>query len=90
MADSKSASQKDAVVALHKGENNRSAPHSQDAERALLGALLLNNKLYADIDGDLLPEHFYVGAHGKVFGAISRLLDRDQVAHPVSLTNYFG
>ena len=90
MADSKSASQKDAVVALHKGENSRSAPHSQDAERALLGALLLNNKLYADIDGDLLPEHFYVGAHGKVFGALARLLDRDQVADPVSLTNYFG
>ena len=90
MADSKSATQQEAVVALHKGDSNRSAPHSQDAERALLGALLLNNKLYSDIDGDLLPEHFYVGAHGKVYGAIARLLDRDQVADPVSLTNYFG
>ena len=90
MADPKSASTKEAVVTLHKGDSSRAAPHSQDAERALLGALLLNNNLYTDLDGRLSPEHFYVGAHGKVYGAMSRLLDRDQVADPVSLTNYFG
>lgn len=91
MADPKGASTPEAVVALHnKSDSHRAAPHSQDAERALLGALLLNNNLYTDLDGLLSPEHFYVSAHGKVFGAISRLLDRDQVADPVSLTNYFG
>lgn len=72
------------------GGSSLSAPHSQDAERALLGALLLNNELFNDIDGTLQPEHFYVAAHGKVYGAISRLLGRDQVADPVSLTNFFG
>ena len=81
----------DDVVALRSGGGSSlSVPHSQDAERALLGALLLNNGLYGDIDGSLLAEHFYVSAHGKVYGAIARLLDRDQVADPVSLTNFFG
>ncbi len=92
MTGQKNADDK-AVVSLHQDGDaalSRSAPHSQDAERALLGALLLNNGLYADIEGFLLPEHFYVGAHGKVYDAMSRLLDRDQVADPVSLTNFFG
>ena len=92
MMDEQTKAKKDAVVTpiTQRGDTSLSAPHSQDAERALLGALLLNNQLFNDIDGKLFPEHFYVAAHGKVFGAISRLLDRDQVADPVSLTNFFG
>ena len=91
MADQNKAKKSEIVTPISgRGDSLLSAPHSQDAERALLGALLLNNQLYNDIDGKLLPEHFYVAAHGKVFGAISRLLDRDQVADPVSLTNFFG
>lgn len=69
---------------------SRVIPHSQDAEQALLGALLLNNQLYHEIDGLLRPDHFYVPAHGRVFEAIGKIINRQQVADPVSLTSFFG
>lgn len=91
MAEQTKAKKDGVVTPIAGGDTSAlSVPHSQDAERALLGALLLNNELYNDIDGTLEPEHFYVSAHGKVYGALSRLLNRDQVADPVSLTNFFG
>ncbi|MBI1363038.1 MAG: replicative DNA helicase [Proteobacteria bacterium] len=71
-------------------DKSRSVPFSQDAEQALLGALLLNNTLYYEIEGFLRADHFYVGVHGRIFEAMSKLVERDQVADPVSLTDFFG
>lgn len=65
-------------------------PHSVEAEQALLGALLLNNELFSAIDDFLLSLHFYIPAHGKVFDAIRSLMDKGQIADPVTLTDYFG
>jgi replicative DNA helicase len=78
------------VDAARTDDTSRSVPYSQDAEQALLGALLINNALFHEIEGYLLPEHFYVGVHGRIFEAMGKLIERDQVADPVSLTDFFG
>ena len=52
----------------------RTPPHAIDAERAVLGALLLEPAAYeAVIDEGLRPEHFYRPAHGLIFKVIAEL-----------------
>lgn len=64
-------------------------PHNIDAEQALLGSLIMDNGLLESVDDILKPEHFYVGVHGKIFEVIKSLIEKGQVADPVSLTAYF-
>ena len=51
----------------------RLPPHNFEAEQALLGALLLNNKAYERVSEFLRPEHFAHAAHGRIFAAAGRL-----------------
>jgi replicative DNA helicase len=52
----------------------RTPPHATDAERAVLGALLLEPAAYeAVVDQGLHPEHFYRPAHGIIFRVIAEL-----------------
>ncbi|CAK0739536.1 Replicative DNA helicase [uncultured Gammaproteobacteria bacterium] len=67
----------------------RVAPHNEEAEQALLGALLTNNKSFEKVGEFLRPEHFHSPAHGRIFAAIARLVERGQVANPVTLKSYF-
>ncbi len=54
------------------------APHAIAAERALLGALLYNNDLWDEIDGDLAVEHFYDKRHQVIFAAVQKLLSESR------------
>lgn len=54
----------------------RTLPHNLDAERAVLGALLLNNAIFADASRVLRPEHFYRDAHRRIYAAMVACLDR--------------
>jgi replicative DNA helicase len=67
----------------------RSPPHNIEAEQALLGAVLVNNAAYHRVSDFLLPEHFAEGVHGRIFGAIAKLIERGQIANPVTLKNLF-
>lgn len=60
-------------------------PHSVPAEQALLGALMVNNRLYDDLQGTLLAEHFYVPLHAAVFEAVEKLINRGREANPITL-----
>lgn len=51
-------------------------PNDLEAERAVLGAVLLNNTTYETLAGILKPEHFFREAHRIVFLAFARLLER--------------
>ena len=52
----------------------RTPPHAMDAERAVLGALLLEPSSYeAVVDEGLRPEHFYRPHHGTIFKVIADL-----------------
>ncbi|MBV6632216.1 MAG: replicative DNA helicase [Alphaproteobacteria bacterium] len=64
-------------------------PQNTEAEQALLGALLYENRLLDRLEDRLRPEHFYVPAHGRIFEAILRLIQRGQVANPKTLRTFF-
>jgi replicative DNA helicase len=60
-----------------------------EAEQALLAALLTSNSVYERISDFLRPEHFYDDVNGKIFEAIAKLLENNQLADPLTLKNYF-
>ncbi len=64
-----------AVVALPHG---RVPPHNLDAERSLLGGILLDSQAFADVLEHLKPEDFYRDAHRKVFEAMCELFGKSQ------------
>lgn len=64
-------------------------PRNIEAEQALLGALLANNKAYEKISEFLRPEHFSDPIHARVFEVVSRLIQRGHQADVITLKNYF-
>src|ERR1700760_2816487 len=63
----------------------RQMPHNADAERGLLGALLIDNRAYEKVADFLKVEHFYAPAHGRIYGLIAKLIERGQIASPVTV-----
>lgn len=79
----------DSPTALTLTQEQRIAPHSLEAEQALLGALLHNNLAFERIVDFLRPEHFSDTTHGRIFEAISNLISRGHIADPITLKEYF-
>ncbi len=67
----------------------REPPHNFDAEQALLGAVLVNNLAYGRVSEFLQPGHFAHAAHGRIFEACSKLIEKGQIANPLTLKNLF-
>ena len=67
----------------------RTPPYNTDAEQALLGAILINNGAYVRVSEFLLAEHFGNAVHGRIYAAIGKLVERGQIANPVTLKNLF-
>jgi len=67
----------------------RLPPHNDEAEMALLGAILHNNRAFERVIEFLRPEHFANRIHGKIFEAVGKLIDRGQIADPITLKQYF-
>ncbi len=66
-----------------------SLPQNLEAEQALLGAILANNKAYEKVSEFLRPYHFADSIHAKVFEVMSKLIQRGHVADVITLRNYF-
>jgi replicative DNA helicase len=66
-----------------------SLPQNIEAEAALLGALMIDNRLVEDIQIRLRPDHFFEPLHGRIYEAILRMTDRNMVANPVTLKPMF-
>ena len=64
-------------------------PHNLAAEAALLGALMIDNRLVEDVQLKLRAEHFYEPLHGRIYDQILKLVDRNMVANPVTLRPLF-
>jgi replicative DNA helicase len=67
----------------------RLPPVNVEAEQALLGALLANNKAYDRVSKFLEPKHFADPIHGRIFQAIARRVDAGQIADSVTLKAEF-
>ncbi len=78
------------VTPLREGDGAyRTPPHNSEAEQALLGAILVNNAAFHRVAEFLLPEHFAEGVHGRIYAAIAKLIERGQLASPVTLKGLF-
>ncbi|MFQ5959018.1 MAG: replicative DNA helicase [Alphaproteobacteria bacterium] len=67
----------------------RTLPHNIEAEQALLGAMLVNNEAVNRVSAFLRPEHFFHQIHGRIFEAVFKMVERGQIATPVTLKHYF-
>ncbi|WP_375287353.1 DnaB-like helicase N-terminal domain-containing protein, partial [Sphingomonas sp.] len=64
-------------------------PRNVEAEAAMLGAMMIDNRLADDIVDRLEPQHFYEPVHGRIFAAIKTLRGQDMLATPVTLRPMF-
>ncbi|PHS78905.1 MAG: replicative DNA helicase [Rhodospirillaceae bacterium] len=67
----------------------RTLPHNVEAEKALLGAIFTDNRAYERVSEFLRADHFSIPEHGKIFDAIQLLLEKGQIANPVTLSGFF-
>jgi replicative DNA helicase len=64
-------------------------PHNSEIEAALLGAVLTNNRAFEKVSEIIEPGHFYEPVHGRIYEAAARLIERGQVASPLTLRHFF-
>ncbi len=60
-----------------------------EAEAALLGALMVNNRLIGDLAHALKPEYFFEPMHGRIYRVLTKFFERDKVANPITLKPIF-
>ncbi len=65
-------------------------PRNIDAEAALLGAALIDNRVVQDLPVALMPEHFFEPLHGRIFAQIRALTEQNMLASPVTLHPLFA
>ena len=67
----------------------RTPPANLEAEQALLGAILVNNEAASRVTDFLQPEHFQEPGHQRIYAAALKLIERGQIANPVTLKYFF-
>jgi replicative DNA helicase len=65
--------------------HGRVPPHNLDAERSLLGGILLDGQAFNDVVGTVSPDEFYRDAHRKIFEAMSALQEKSQPIDRITL-----
>ncbi|GEO82381.1 replicative DNA helicase [Pararhodospirillum oryzae] len=68
----------------------RQPPANLEAEQALLGALLTNNRVMERVGEFLAPEHFAHPAHRVIYQACVTLIEQGHLANPVTLKPYLA
>ena len=56
-------------------------PQNVEAEAALIGALMIDNRLVEDVQLKLRPDHFFEPLHARIYEAILRMTDANRVAN---------
>jgi replicative DNA helicase len=64
-------------------------PQNLEAEAALLGALMIDNRLVEDVVSRLKAEHFADALHGRIFSQVLALSAKGMAATPVTLKPLF-
>jgi replicative DNA helicase len=67
----------------------RLPPRNLEAEQALLGAILMNNRAQERVSEFLRAEHFSDPANGKIYQAMTLLIENRQIADVVTLKQLF-
>jgi replicative DNA helicase len=68
-------------------EAARVPPHDLEAEKAVIGAMLVSETAVAAVAEKLTPEDFYSEVHRIIYGAMTRLYSRGDPIDQLTLTN---
>ena len=63
----------------------RALPHNIEAEKAVLGAILVNNENYYRVLENLKPEDFYLNAHRVIYGKMVGLIEKSKAIDLVTI-----
>ncbi len=64
-------------------------PQNVEAEAALLGAMMIDNRIVEDVLLKLRAEHFFEPLHGRIYEQITLLVSENRLASPVTLRPLF-
>lgn len=67
----------------------RSAPHSVEAEQAILGAILIDNNAFHRVSSILRGHHFFVPLYREIFETTEQLVAAGRQVDPITLSPYF-
>lgn len=67
----------------------RAAPHNAEAERQLLGAILVNNETFYRVSDFLEPAHFLIQPHKEIYEKIGQLIRAGKIASPITVKTFF-
>lgn len=62
-------------------------PYSQEAERAVLGAIIISPEVIRDLFGKLRAEDFFIDNHKKIYEAMQELFSESKNIDPVTLVD---
>src|SRR6266496_4720267 len=62
-------------------------PQNLDAEKSLLGAVLIDEETLADISEHVTPKDFYDKRHATIFGGMRRLYEKHKPVDLLTLTD---
>lgn len=62
-------------------------PQNIDAEKSLLGAILIDEEVIADASEHVAPADFYDKNHGVIFAAMMRLFEKHKPVDLLTLTD---
>src|SRR3990167_3195727 len=71
-------------------EEPRGLPSNLEAERSVLGAILVHNDAYETVAEVLKPGQFYRGAHNMIYAAIVALRERRVAVDYVTIKEYLA
>jgi len=66
---------------------NKALPHDGLAERAILGAMLIDNRYTSEVFSKINSDDFYRDAHKKIAAAINRLVSEGTPADTITVSN---
>ena len=77
------------AVRFESEAEERRLPQNVEAEAALLGAMMIDNRIADELSDDLDDIHFFEPVHGRIFRAIRTLRTKEMPATPVTLRPMF-
>ncbi len=66
------------------------APHKLEAEKVILGSVLLDQEIIHAISEKITPEHFSISVHQKIYQNMLKMLDRGRVINEVTMAGLFA
>ena len=69
--------------------DKKELPQNIEAEQNILGSILFNNDSFDKISETLNENCFYDPLHKKIYSACSKIINRGQLASPITLKTFF-